>query len=409
MIRPAQRDLLRNLAKQVAGIAADPIQEQRRKRWYAHNRLEHGRPMVFTSPEGSWLEILPEDSLTLHDEPLRGWEWTLRQRIWSAANLHDDHVIDTFLDVGQVAQTTGWGLEEEYHRSDTERGAYKWDAPLKDPADLEKLTEPTTTVDENASRQILETAHDIFDGILQVRQKRGWWWTLGVIGELARLRGLEQIMLDMLDNPAFVHRAMRFMTDAKLRWLDSLAEQGLLCLNNANDYVGSGSMGFTNELPADDHAGRVRPQDMWGFCEAQEIALVSPAMHEEFVLQYQLDVHERFGLNYYGCCEPLERKLDMLEKIPRLRKISVSPFSDYAAFAEGIGDKYVYHWKPHPAPLAEDTFPADRVRAYQRETLEATKGCILEISLKDTHTCRHDPSRFTQWTQMLQEEIDRVW
>ena len=54
---------------------------------------------------------------------------------------------------------------------------------------------------------------------------------------------------------------------------------------------------------------------MWGFCESQETVGVSPKMFEEFVFAYQLPILDRFGLNIYGCCEPLDRRFDIVKRI----------------------------------------------------------------------------------------------
>ena len=43
------------------------------------------------------------------------------------------------------------------------------------------------------------------------------------------------------------------------------------------------------------------------------LAWISPAQHEEFVLNYQLRLLERCGLNSYGCCESYDHKFDMLK------------------------------------------------------------------------------------------------
>ncbi len=401
-------ELLRGLAYRVKEIAEDPVHERRRERWYAHNRLEKGKPLIFCSPEGSWDELVPVDKLQIEDRFLRGWERDLRIRIYSYEHFDDDQVTDDIFSVGYSVKNTGWGASPEIMRTDETKGAYRWDPPIKDPEDLAKLRYPEVTADKEATEHNLEIAHEIFDGILNVRLCGRYWWSLGIIGEWAMLRGLEQMMVDMIDRPEFMHRAMRFIMEGKLRWLQSLEDQSLLCLNSANDYVGSGGFGFTHELPAGDFDGNhVRTKDMWGFGEAQEISGISPAMHDEFVLRYQIPILERFGLNCYGCCEPLDRKFDIVKKVPNLRRISISPWCDREIAAEELQDNYVYSWKPHPADLAAVKFNPEKVRAYIRETLEISDGCIVEIVLKDTHTCNNEPRRFDQWVSIAQEEATR--
>ena len=45
-------------------------------------------------------------------------------------------------------------------------------------------------------------------------------------------------------------------------------------------------------------------------------------MHEEFALRYESRWLERFGLSNYGCCEPLDRKVDIIKKaVPNLRRL----------------------------------------------------------------------------------------
>ncbi len=82
--------------------------------------------------------------------------------------------------------------------------------------------------------------------------------------------------------------------------------------------------------------------DMWGFGESQETTQVSPSMFEEFIFPYQLPILERFGLNCYGCCEPLNKRWYLIKKIPRLRRVSISPWADLHDMAEKLGSNYIY-------------------------------------------------------------------
>ncbi len=407
---PKDRLYLRDLARRVAEIAADPIQAERRKLWYAQNVLKPIKPLVFCSPEGSWVELVPESTLRLQEQPMRGWEYDLRMRIYTWEHFGDDQVIDAVLDVSHVSENSGWGVTAPQTRtSDTARGSYIWDPPVKELSDLDKLRYPEVTVDWEATQKRLELAQELFGDILQVRLRSSWWWSLGLMNPWATLRGLEQLMVDMVDNPEWMHRAMRFLSDGQLHFLDNLQEQGLLSLNNGNQYVGSGTWGWTDELPvAGYRRDHVRTQDMWGFTEGQEITAVSPAMHWEFAMQYEVPIHKRFGLTYYGCCEPLEKKFEYVKRLPNLRAVSVSPWCDIRIAAEALQDAYIYSWKPHPAHLAAVHFDSDYVRAYIREMLEVTRGCVVMMSLKDTHTCNQQPWRFDEWTRVAQEETLRA-
>ena len=404
-----ERNVIRGLARRVAETAARPEQEERRRLWYAQNRLEPIRPLVFCSPEGAWVELLPECALECEDEGARGIERGLRMRLYAAEHFHDDEVCDRAYNVNRVVHSSGWGIGPRYTHPGFARGAYNWEPPIKTRADIEKIQMPQITYDERATRRSLEFHEELLGDILEVSLVGRFWWALGLIDEWTVLRGITQTFWDMSDAPDMVHAGMRRLMEGKLAWLEALEAQGLLSLNNGNDYVGSGGFGFSDELPAPDFDGHARLCDLWGFCEAQSMSEVSPAMHEEFVLRYQLPILERFGLNCYGCCEPLHHHLHVLKReVPRLRRVSISPWADKRVSAEALGGAIIFSWKPNPAPLAGVSFDEKWVRQDIGETIRIAQehGCVLEIILKDTHTCNHEPQRFDEWTMIAMEEAE---
>jgi hypothetical protein len=405
------RTILRDLAKRITEIAASPEQGEKQELWRAQNSLHPQRPLIFCSPEGSWTELLPASALTCEDEDARNLEGGLRSRLYAAEHFQDDQVCDDYFNVGYAASNTGWGISAEYHHSDCERGAYSWDAPVRTRADIDKIQTPTVTYDTEATERNLDFYRELFGDILRVRLHGGFWWAVGLIDEWTNLRGITQTFWDMSDDPEMVHAGMRRLMEGKLAWLYSLQDLGILTLNNGNDYVGSGGFGFTDELPQPDFEGVVRLRDLWGFGEAQTMSEVSPGMHEEFVLRYQLPILELFGLNCYGCCEPLHHKLDMLKRhVPRLRRISISPWADKRISADALGPDYIFSWKPNPAYLAAIEFDPETVRRDIRETIEIARehGCVLEMILKDTHTCNNEPQRFDLWTGVAMDEALRA-
>ena len=195
--------------------------------------------------------------------------------------------------------------------------------------------------------------------------------------------------MDFYDHPDEVHALMAFLRDENLAMLDFLESENLLCLNNGGDFHGTGGYGWTDELPSSGFDGsHVKTEDMWGFCESQETVGVSPEIFEEFIFPYQNEILQRFGLNIYGCCEPLDTRWDVVKKIPRLRKVTVSPWSNNETMAEHLSGDYVYCKKVNPALIAISNVDEDAVRKELREVFNATKKhrCPTEVLMRDVMT-----------------------
>ncbi len=125
-------------------------------------------------------------------------------------------------------------------------------------------------------------------------------------------------------------------------------------------------------------------------------------MHQEFDLDHLNPLYARFGLVYYGCCEPLHAKLDMVRKIPHVRKVSMSPWVDEEAGVAGLGADLVFSRKPNPALLAVDNWDSKAVEDHLRKTIRICRqhGCPLELILKDISTVRYQPQRLWQWNDI---------
>ena len=141
--------------------------------------------------------------------------------------------------------------------------------------------------------------------------------------------GVQEAIMDLIMRPEMVHDIYERMVQAWMVELDQFEQQNLLSLDCNNTRVGSGGYGYTTELPGKDfNPDHVLAKNMWGCANAQIFSTVSPQMHWEFAVEHDLKWLERFGLTYYGCCEPLDQKIPILRKIKNLRKISVSPWND---------------------------------------------------------------------------------
>jgi len=140
---------------------------------------------------------------------------------------------------------------------------------------------------------------------------------------------------------------------------------------------------------------------------AQMFSAVSPAMFDEYEINYSMPIFERFGLVYYGCCDPLDGKMQEVRKIKNLRKVSMSPWVNRERGAYEIGKDYVYSCKPNPAYLASIQFDENLIKNDLMEIKEICRknGCPLEIILKDISTVNNDPSRLWKWAKIAMETV----
>jgi len=104
----------------------------------------------------------------------------------------------------------------------------------------------------------------------------------------------------------------------------------------------------------------------------------------------------------------LDKRWHIVQRFPRLRRVSVSPWANVAFMAEMLGDRYIFSWKPSPTDLAMDTFDEEAIRAKLRAGFHITAraNCRVEAIMKDTHTIRNDPSRVIRWVRIAREEAE---
>lgn len=111
MINAAEKKVIRELAKRVSDLAALPIMDERRQRWFRHNALLKGKPMILVFPEGAWRELVPADSLVCEDVQAREIEWKLRAKIYKQEHIGDDSVAERSWYVSKRISDTGWGVK----------------------------------------------------------------------------------------------------------------------------------------------------------------------------------------------------------------------------------------------------------------------------------------------------------
>jgi hypothetical protein len=407
-VTPNERQIVRTLATQVAEIAALPIHETKRAMWRRLNGLKPVRPMVWINEEpDNELWGHGELALQCNDAHARDLEARLRWTLYTWTHYPVDSVIDSVLHVPITVDDDDFGITVKTVPSAESKGAAHYLPVVRTEADFDKIHTPEVIVDRVGDDRRNNAFHDLIGDILPIRP-RGLVHRYSVpIDKLMEWCGIDELLTAIVDRPEFVHYGMSRLMDAMLGRLDRWEQMGLLDVTDGNYRIGSGGLGFTDELPGPNFdPSHVTPMNQWGMSIAQIFAAVSPAMHDEFSLQYELRWLERFGLNCYGCCEPLHHKVDILRKVPRLRRISMSPWIDIEKAVAAVGTDFVFSYKPNPAYLAGDRWNPDVVEKDLRRILDAAKGCRLELILKDIHTCRNEPHRIWEWCSLAMRLVE---
>ncbi len=401
----ADISILRDLATRYMEVCDDPVQDARRDLWRQHNSLRKTRPLIYIR-SFAWDEM-PQGCLCA-DPFYREYENLLRSNLFWYS-LGDDSIFEPWITVKAVKECDGWGVVSDRRMPDSRGGAYKYDYVIKGLDDVRKLRKPWHGIDEQQTCEKVNRLQDAIGDIIAIDCDRSPYnYSIALTGDLGMLRGIEHLMLDMIDNPEWLHALVRFMAEGVGTVYDQAESAGDWGLSP--HWYTNQAMAYAQELddPAPNTRGVSRKR-LWCYAHAQDFTGVSPARQQEFILQYQLPVLREFGLVAFGCCEDLTNKIDMLRQIPNLRRIAVTPFAQAARCAEQIGQDYVLSYRPSPSDMVSYGFDPDRIRSILRRDLEACKDSHVDITLKDVETVEADPDRIRDWVSVTRGVIEEIF
>ena len=408
-------DILRRLAEKKAEIAALPVQEENIKLWADTNDLKMQKAPIFIN-EIPWHEFKGDKELDLQceDALCREKELVLRQELYCWNHLPGNMVVDALMPCELVVEHSGYGIKEDSDlielEEDTTAPSRHFHIQIRDEEDIEKIKFPKVTYHREQTQEKFETLQSIFDGILKVEQT-GWkgdWFTPW--DNLIRLTGVTEALMDLVLKPEYIKKLVKRWVDVTVSMMDQCKEQGIWASNNDNIRVGSGGYGYCSDLDASEKWRTDAPlNQLWGCSNAQIFSDVSPEMHWEYSLQFSMEWLKHFGLNYYGCCEPLHNKTEILRRIPNLRKVSASPWADIEKMKEELGDICVLSVKPNPAIFVTQTFDEAQAKKEILEMLQQSEGASIELIMKDISTLNHEPQRLWKWARIAQETVDEYY
>lgn len=416
MLTKQERQILRTLAERYMYFAEKNSQKEKRELWRSLNERRMQRPMV-TIDQIPWHEMDVDGSLKLQvqDPYWHYFEMELRQTLYKCEHMPADMVLPPVICLTTPTTGASWGVYglasndlQTDATSDIHSRAYE--CQFSSMEDVQKIQMPYVKRDVTKEALLREEAHLIFDGVAPFVFSGSTGMHSLIVSlwdRISEWMGVTDCYYAIYDNPEMLHAMMRRMTDGIIGYIRQMNEQGLFDVTHQCCHC---SMTFTDNLPASnidpEHA---TSKDAWIFGMAQLFSSVSPEITEEFEIPYMQEVFALAGAGYYGCCEPLDDRLELIERIPNVRKVSCSAWCNPARFAEKAAHRFVMSCKPTPAVFSVDAFDMDVARKDVRRYLDAAKehGTAIELIMKDISTVRYEPQRLWAWEQMIMEEVSR--
>ncbi len=400
--------ILRSLARQYYAAARAPRNDERRQLHTACNDLRMIRPVVLID-EIPWPQMNFDGSLDClcQDPVLRNVEWGFRRNLFQFRHFPCDMILRPYVGVPKITHSTGCGIQtqEAILKSEEKTNivSHAYIDQLKDEADLEKLFLPTITYDAAQTEANWNQIGDAIGDIIPVKKVGTGYIYFATWDEIPRYHGVENIFLDLVDRPEFMHAVVRKITDIKMH---ELAQQEALGLLDTDPDTLHCTPALVSDLPGD-VGDKVTRKNIWGRGMAQIFGSVSRDMHEEFDIDYMVNTIGTCGLSYYGCCEPLHTKVDLVAKIPNLRKIGCTPWADVDIESEAVGKRFVLSVKTNPAAVAVPALDKASLRKELKRILDAChrNGCSCDITLKDISTCHSRPQNLFDWEQTVMEMV----
>ncbi len=392
---------IRELAAEVVNIAREPRMAAIKQRWSDVNGLRRpDHSPVWCNPVGLWAELIPDSSLCCRDSFLRDLELTFK-KLLIKRDIDDDTPVNDYFKSGMVFDVTPdnvWGVDIVRESLDTAGSAWQYKSALQTPDDFDRLRIPEYRYNPQKTAAKAAKLEEVLSGVIPVRivPFQGYFSIATICYPAAELRGMEQMMMDMMLEPELVHRLMNIIYQGAMRFLDAVEAAGNIVPNN--DEAMFQSAPLRQGISASDYSLK----DCWIAGNSQELDQVSPAMFEEFLLDYQKKIFARFGAVSYGCCENLTHKMAPVLAIPNLKIMVCSAWTNLDKLIAQTGTKHCIMWR-HKASDVVCPHDTAAFKQYVNEGARKLQGCYYQTILRELQTQMGHTSRLYEWTQISKE------
>jgi uroporphyrinogen-III decarboxylase len=392
--RDLNLDNLNTLIDEMAEIVASPENQANREKWKEvqpwPRDFWRGIP-AFAAPETTpflmvpmnefWAALFQEDFLQYYQDPLTHLELQLRANIFLWKYLRDDRYFEpnVYVWMGVVTELSFFDLPIRYF---TNREPWI-DGPnkLAEKSTLERMEFPDF-FRSGLMPRILEfyaRMRDILGDRLRVVFPQ---WVRGPICHAMHLRGMQNLLLDMIDDPDFVHRLLRFVTNARKNWFAAWVR-------------------FT---------GEPMPKAMF-YNDEIDVPTIAPEMYREYVLPYEMELAEfQGGAIYWHSCGNTTAIMSDIAKLPGLELMHVSPWASLSTAVSLFSHSTALDVDLDPI---RDVYEADApmMRKRIREIRHACRGHLISIradGFQAMGNVKENLEKMQMWVKVARAETRKL-
>jgi len=181
-------------------------------------------PFIADLDREMWAPVLGLSIERIYTDPYSYLEFELSKKIFAFGNFDDDNPITKNITIwlGAGFLETLLGLEQEPAKNGHEPWVGK-NSIIKRKGDLQLLELPDfyrsglAPLAHKMYSKIKEVIDDDFNVIFPE-------WDFGPFGIALHLRGTENLSIDMIEDPEFIHNLMEFILKAKIHWSQERAK-----------------------------------------------------------------------------------------------------------------------------------------------------------------------------------------
>lgn len=314
------KDEIKELFDQLLELTETPENKRREKMWgpdfspdeyepgliapFPADKREEKRPPVTADWDRlQWSKFLHFNIREYYTDPLVYLKWTLKINIYRFKNFPDDtpllKIIPIYLGVAFEPSLFGVPVVYSLNREPlfTSEGSV-----IKDKRDLAKIKLPNFF-----KSGLMPLAHKFYDEINKLIPK-GFSvifpkWGRGPFGVACAVRGMENLLIDMIEDPKFVHQLMQLIVNSRKEYTQ-----------NRRKFTGK------NEIEST--------------CWNDEVScpIISPQLYEEFIFPYEDQLSNFYGgIRWWHSCG---NKTPLVSIIKRMSQ--PIGFMDFGLWADNL-------------------------------------------------------------------------